>query len=80
MNGRTFFDDPQVLVLALHDLLQLGEVLAQVVDLAVVELKRVRRRLFDVETRAHVDDHCRGRGEVAGHVERLGEGDEDRGA
>ena len=52
----TFFDNPKILILPLHDLLQIAEVLAQIVHFAIVELDCVGRALLDVEASADVDD------------------------
>lgn len=48
-------NSPQRISLLPHDILDLSQILAQVLDLGVVELSRVRRALLYVEARAHVD-------------------------
>jgi hypothetical protein len=75
----TFLNDPQILVLALDDLLEIAEVLAQIVHLSVVELESVGGALFNVEASADVDNDGRGGGETARDVEGLCEGNEDLG-
>jgi hypothetical protein len=68
----TFFDNLKILILALDNLLEIAEVLAQIVYFASVELDSIRGGLFDVEACANIDDDGAAGCEVAGHVEGLG--------
>lgn len=68
----------QIVALALQHALELLEALAQLLDLALVELLAVARRLLNVEAGADVDDDVLVAGQLAGHVEGRGEGDEQR--
>jgi hypothetical protein len=67
----TFFHNPEILILPLHDLLQIAEILAQIVHFPIVELDRFGRALFNVEARADIDDDGVGVGELAWHVQGL---------
>ena len=69
--GLTFLNNLQILILALHDPLQIFQVLRQVVAFTRVELQRVRRALLDVEACADVDYYRGGGGELSGNVEGL---------
>lgn len=64
----TFLDDPQILVLALNDLFNIAEILAQLIYFTVVELGRLRRRFLDVEAGADIDQHGGGGGEGARNI------------
>lgn len=70
-------DGPQIIRLAVDDILQLLDVLGELVDLGGVELLRVVRRLLHVEARADVDEHVAGAGQLARDVEGGGQGDEE---
>lgn len=65
-------DHPQVVRLAVDDILQLLDVLAELLDFCVVESGSGVGGLLDVEARADVDEHVAGAGELAGDVEGGG--------
>ena len=67
----TFFYYPEILILPLHDLLQIAEILAQIVHFPIVEFDRFSSALFNVKARADVDDDGAGVGELAWHVQGL---------
>jgi hypothetical protein len=67
----TFFNDPKILILALYDLFEIAEVLAQVVHFAIVKLDSIGGALFDIEAGADVDDDGVLGGEGAGDVQGL---------
>jgi hypothetical protein len=77
---RTFLNDLKILILPLHNLLEITKVLAQVCDFAVVKLDRVCGALFNIEAGADIDDHTVSGGEASGDVEGLCYGNEDLGA
>ena len=52
---NTFFNQPQVLVLALDDSLKILDILSQLFHLCLVELLCLLGRRFDVETGSDVD-------------------------
>lgn len=68
---RTFLNNPQILILPLHDLFEIAEILTQIVHLPIVEFDRVDRALFDIEARPDIDEDGGARGQLAGHVEGL---------
>lgn len=65
-------DHPQIVRLAVDDILQLLDVLAELFDFRVVESDSGVGGLLDVEARADVDEHVAGAGELAGDVEGGG--------
>lgn len=80
LRPQHLLDDPQILLLPAHDLLDLAQVHVQLGDLALVEAPRVLDLFLDVEAGADVDEHARRAGQLAGDVQRCGERDEDLGS
>lgn len=74
---ENLLNHPQIVRLAVDDILQLLDVLAELLDLGVVEGGSGVGGLLDVEAGADVDEHVAGAGELAGDVEGGGQGDEE---
>jgi hypothetical protein len=69
---------PDVVGLAVDDLLQILQAVPQILDLAIVEVCRILCALFDEEASANVDENVRGGREATGDVERRRERYEKR--
>jgi hypothetical protein len=69
---------PDIVGLAVDDLLQILQAVTQILDLAIVEICRILCTLFDEKASADVDENVRGGREATGDVERRRERYEKR--
>lgn len=65
-----FFHHPEVITLAVDDVLQLLNILAEFIHLVIVELLRFGCRLLDEEAGAHVNEHMVGICQLSRHIQR----------
>lgn len=71
---QDFFNHAKVVGLAVHDVLQIFDILAQFVNLAIVKCSRITGRFFNVKAGADVDYHLLGICKFARDVERRSQG------
>ena len=55
-----FLDHPQVVCFAVHNILQLLDVFAELLDFVLVEFSRIRCRLLNVEACPNIDNYALG--------------------
>lgn len=73
----TFLYYPEVIRFSLHDDFEIGDVGTELLYFLVVELGGALGVLFDIKSRAYVDDHLVRCGQIALDVEGVGQRDEN---